>query len=80
MLGVSLLRDAETVYEALTRRSPQGARGLAQSTGIDGERLHMAVVWLELRGQVERGFKIDEHPTNGFSWVRVSDRAAATRH
>ena len=75
MLGVSLLRDAETVYEALTLRSPQGARGLAQSTGIDGERLQMAVVWLELRGRVERHFDIDEERTRSFSSVRVREPA-----
>jgi hypothetical protein len=68
---VGLLEDAELVYEALTRRSPQDVRALARSSGIGGERLQMAVVWLELRGRVERHFDIDEERTRSFSSVRV---------
>jgi predicted Rossmann fold nucleotide-binding protein DprA/Smf involved in DNA uptake len=72
---VGLLEDAELVYEALTRRSPQDVRELARSTGIGGERLQMAVVWLELRGRVERHFDIDEERTRSFSWVRAKELA-----
>ena len=71
MPGVSLLSDAEAVYHALRGRSPQDASTLARSTGIVGERLQMAVVWLEMRGRVERDFKIDESPANSFSSVRL---------
>jgi hypothetical protein len=63
------------VYEALTRRSPQDVRALARSSGIGGERLQMAVVWLELRGRVERHFDIDEERTRSFSWVRAKELA-----
>ena len=73
--SVGLLEDAELVYEALTRRSPQDVRELARSSGIGGERLQMAVVWLELRGRVERHFDIDEEPTRSFSWVRARELA-----
>ena len=69
---MGLLEDAELVYEALTRRSPQDVRELARSSGIGGERLQMAVVWLELRGRVERHFDIDEERTRSFSSVRVN--------
>jgi hypothetical protein len=68
---VGLLEDAELVYEALAQRSPQDVRELARSSGIGGERLQMAVVWLELRGRVERDFDIDEERTRSFSSVRV---------
>jgi len=72
---VGLLEDAELVYEALTRRSPQDVRELARSSGIGGERLQMAVVWLELRGRVERHFEIDEERTRSFSSVGVKELA-----
>jgi hypothetical protein len=72
---VSLLNDAEVIHEALSRRSPQNARELARSTGIGGERLQMAVVWLEMRGRVERHFGIDEERTSSFSSVRVKQLA-----
>jgi predicted Rossmann fold nucleotide-binding protein DprA/Smf involved in DNA uptake len=72
---VGLLEDAELVYEALTRRSPQDVRELARTTGIGGESLQMAVVWLELRGRVERHFDIDEERTRSFSSVRVKELA-----
>ena len=72
---MGLLEDAELVYEALTRRSPQDVRELARTTGIGGERLQMAVVWLELRERVERHFDIDEERTRSFSSVRVKELA-----
>jgi len=72
---VGLLEDAELVYEALTLRSPQDVRELARSTGIGGERLQMAVVWLELRERVERHFDVDEERTRSFSSVGVKELA-----
>jgi len=72
---VALLEDAEVVYEALTRRSPQHAGELARSSGIGSERLQMAVVWLELRGRVDRSFDLEEEPTRSFSCVRVREQA-----
>jgi predicted Rossmann fold nucleotide-binding protein DprA/Smf involved in DNA uptake len=69
---MSLLADADAVYEALSRRSPQEADELAESSGIDGDRLQMAVVWLELQGQVERDLPIDEPTTSAFSAVRLT--------
>lgn len=72
---MGLLEDAELVYEALTLRSPQDVRELARSTGIGGERLQMAVVWLELRERVERHFDVDEERTRSFSSVGVKELA-----
>ena len=72
---MGLLEDAELVYEALARRSPQDFRELVRSSGIGGERLQMAVVWLELRGRVDRHFDIDEERTRSFSSVRVKELA-----
>lgn len=71
MPSVSLLRDSEAVYDALKGHSPQDRRTLARSSGIVGERLQMAVVWLEMRGRVERRFNTNEHATNSFSSVRL---------
>lgn len=76
---MGLLTDAEAVYVALSRRSPQGVLELAESSGIRGERLQMAVVWLDLRGRVERDFDVDEAPTNSFSSVRVKESAQAVQ-
>jgi hypothetical protein len=72
---VSLLEDAEAVYEALTVQSPEDAGELMRSSGIDGERLQMAIAWLELRGRVERRFNLEEVPTSSFSCVRVTEQA-----
>jgi hypothetical protein len=71
---VGLLRDAEVIYEAQVRHSPQDPRELAWSSGIDGERLQMAVVWLGLQSRAERRFKLDEELTRSFTWVRVNRR------
>ncbi len=62
MWRVGLLSDAEAVYRALARESPQAERELARSSGIVGERLETAVVWLELRGYVERVLDLDRSP------------------
>jgi len=68
---MSLLEDAELVYGALIDEGPLDAEELARSSGIDGERLQIVVVWLELRGRVERHFDLDEERTRSFSCVRV---------
>ena len=67
---VSLLEDAAVVYRALLRRSPQNAGELERSSGIEGERLQMAAVWLELRG-VWTGASISRRSRRGRSaaWV-----------
>ena len=44
---VSLLEDAEAVYEALTVQSPEVAGELVRSSGIDRERLQMAIAVTE---------------------------------
>ncbi len=72
---VSLLEDAEAVYEALTVQSPEDAGELMRWSGIDGERLQMAIAWLELCGRVERRFNLEEVPTSSFSCVRVTEPA-----
>jgi hypothetical protein len=74
-LEMGLREDAEVVYEALTRRNPQDAGELARSSGIGGERLQMAVVWLELRGRVDRSFDLEEEPTRSSSCVSVRKSA-----
>jgi hypothetical protein len=68
---VSLLNDAGVVYKALLQRSPQDVSELALATGLDGERLEMAVVWLELRGRADWHLDGNEDSTRSFSWVSV---------
>jgi hypothetical protein len=68
---MGILADAETVYRALAEESPQDARELARSSGIDGERLEHAVIWLELRGRVEISFGTEEDLTRSFSLARL---------
>jgi hypothetical protein len=69
---MSLLEDAELVYATVIDEGPLDAEELERSSGIDGERLQMAVVWLELRGRVERHIDLDEERTRSFSRLRVT--------
>jgi hypothetical protein len=71
LLPVSLLKDAEAVYKALLQRSPQDERELMEATGLNSERLQIAVVWLELRGRADRHFDLDDQPPYSFSSVSV---------
>jgi DNA-binding MarR family transcriptional regulator len=73
---VGLLDDAAAVFRALAEKSPQSARELARSSGVEGDRLQMAVVWLEERGEVERQFDTLEDRTASFSSVRLKPHAA----
>lgn len=68
---MSLLKDAEKIYKSLLQRSPQDVRQLALATGLEDERLEMAVVWLELRGRVDWHLDGNDDSTRSFSWVSV---------
>ena len=68
---MSLRKDAEHVYKSLLQRSPQDVRELALATGLEGARLEMAVVWLELRGRADWHLDDNEDSTRSFSWVSV---------
>jgi DprA winged helix domain len=68
---MSLLKDAEKVYTSLLQQSPQDIRELAQATGLDSDRVQMAVVWLELRGRADWHLDGNEDSTRSSSWVSV---------
>ena len=47
--------DTQAVYRALRRESPQEANHLAETSGISGEHLDLAVRRLEEQGLIESG-------------------------